>query len=80
MSAVAASKGVVDAYIGQRSQLAGEFRIILFLFPVEAQVFQEQDLARLQCPGHSFRFGSDAVRCHLHGNPQQFRQAGCHRF
>ena len=45
--AVRGAKGVVDIDLRKGGQLLGELRIVLFLFLVEADVLQQNDVARL---------------------------------
>jgi len=45
---------------------------------VEAQVFEQQDLAGLELFGHGQNLGTDTVRSHAHLAPEQFRQAHGH--
>ena len=47
MGAMSSAKGIVDIEIAEGCELAGESGIVLLLFRVEAQIFQQQDLAGL---------------------------------
>ena len=48
MSAVRDAEGIVNGDVRKRGKLLGESWIILLLFLVIAQVFEEQNLTRLQ--------------------------------
>ena len=48
--AVRRAERVVDVHVPERRQLAGERRVVLLLLGVEADVFQEHDVARPSWP------------------------------
>jgi hypothetical protein len=77
--AVGAAEGVVDVEIGQRRQLLGEARIVLFFFGVEAQVLQQQHAARRQRRHRLLRRRAHAVLGEGHRRAQQRRQRIGHR-
>ena len=72
--AVRRTERVAHVHFAQRRQLLGEFGIVLFLFLVEADIFQQQHFAGLQRLRHRFDFRADAIGRHLHGLAQQLRQ------
>ena len=47
MRAMGRAKGIVDIEIAERGKLSGKCRIVLLLFLMEAQIFQQQHLSRL---------------------------------
>src|SRR5215468_6302581 len=49
VGAVRGGKGVVHIDVTQHRQLVDEARLVLLLFLVEAQILEQQHLARLQC-------------------------------
>jgi hypothetical protein len=61
MGAVGRAKGVIDIDLGGAEQFLGESRIIFFLFRVEADVFQDQNLARLEIGPELVGLGAHAV-------------------
>ena len=48
MGAVGCAKGIVDIEFAERGKLMGKGRIVLLFFFVEAEIFQQQHLSRLQ--------------------------------
>ena len=59
--AVRGAEGVVHVDLGQRGQRLGEGRIVGLFFGVEAQVFEQQHLARLELARHLFGNFADAI-------------------
>ena len=55
------AESVVDKDVGQGSQFAGEFRVVLGFFLVEADIFEHQDLAVLQGGGFGLGVFADDV-------------------
>jgi hypothetical protein len=70
------SESIVDVEIAEPRQLAREGRIVRLLAGVETEVFQEQDLARLEGPGFPLHHLSDAVINPGDGRPEQVLQVG----
>ena len=76
MRAVRRRERVIDIEIAERRELAGEVRIVLFLARVEAQIFQQRDLARPQRSDHPLGLGSDAIGREMHGAAAEARDSG----
>ena len=72
------AKSVIDIDIAQIGQLPAEFGVILGFAGVETQIFQQQDLTRLQPGSHGRHFGTNAVRSHEHLLFQQRAQMTGH--
>ena len=72
--AVRYTEAVIDIQVCQRSQLFGKFHVVLFLFLMETQVFQQQDVARLQLACSSLRSLAYAVRSEQNLFAQQLAQ------
>ena len=60
--AVRRAEGIVHVDLGQRRQRFRESRIVGFLFRVEAQVLEQQHLARLELARHLFGNLAHAIR------------------
>src|SRR5690349_20513960 len=75
MGAVRSTEGIIDIEIAERGQLLRKGWIVLLFLRVEAQVFQQQDLARLQRSGLRFDLRPDTIGCHQNRSAQQFTQA-----
>ena len=58
---------VIDIEIAELRELRGEVRVVLLLARVEAQIFQQRDLARLQRGDDPLGLGSDAIGRETHG-------------
>ena len=56
--AVRRAEGVVDVHVGERGELAGEVGVVLLLFRMEAQVFEQHDTARTGLLDRARRAGS----------------------
>ncbi len=80
MGAVSGPKGIVDVHVRQGSHLLGQFEVILFLFGVEAGIFEHQHLAGFERFGGSFGYRANAVFGKGHRLAHQLRQVICHRF
>lgn len=74
MCAVRYTEAVIDIQVCQRSQLFGKFHVVLFLFLMETQVFQQQDVARFQLAGSSLYSLTYAVRSKKNLFAQQLAQ------
>ena len=74
--AMGGAEGVVDVNVGQFGEQLGEVGVVLFLFLVEAEIFQEQDFAVLEGGGELFDGGADAVVGELHGLAEELGEAG----
>ncbi len=61
MGPVRNGKGVVDVEIAQGGQLLGEARVVLFFLGVEAQVFQNADVAVVKVLDDCFSRSADAI-------------------
>ena len=61
VGAVGGPEGVVDVDVTERSELLGEVLVVGLLFGVEAEVFEQQGLARLEVGGELKRDRADAV-------------------
>ena len=72
--AVRYTEAVIDIQVCQRSQLFGKFHVVLFLFLMETQVFQQQDVARLQLAGSSLRSLANTVGSEQNLFAQQLAQ------
>ena len=59
-------EGVVDIGIAERRQRLRKTRIVGLLALVEAQIFEQRDLARLEGGDNPLRLGTDAVGRKLH--------------
>ena len=77
---MAAAESIVDADFSQGSELTSEVFAVLFFFLVEAEVFQEENFARFEGIGHSFRFSTDAVGSEFDVDAEEFRKTFCNRF
>jgi len=65
---------VVDVKIDMLGELFGELRIVLFLLGVEPEVFQQQNIARLQDGFGLLDFVADAIIHERDGPGQNLRQ------
>ena len=74
MSAMRYAEAIVYIQICQGSQLLSKFHIVLFLFLMEAQVFQEQDMAGLELFSSSLSICTYAVRSEKNFFTQQLAQ------
>ena len=74
VSAVRYTEAVIDIQVCQRSQLLGKVHVVLFLFLMETQVFQQQDMARFQFAGSSLCSLANAVRSKKNFFAQQLAQ------
>ena len=74
MGAMRNAEGVVDSDVRKRRKLLRGARIVLLLFLVVAQVFEEQNLAGLQAGSCLLRLGAHAVGRPLHILLQKLRQ------
>ncbi len=72
--AVGRAEGVVDIDIAELGELFGEVRLVLFLFLVEADVFEQQHVAVLQRIGRLLGLGADAVAGELHRFAQKLAE------
>jgi hypothetical protein len=52
VGAVGAAEGVVDVDVAEGCELAGELGVVLFFLFVEAKIFEQEGLARLQVADH----------------------------
>ena len=68
-------KRVIHVNLGERRQLLREFRNVLFLLRMEAQVFEQQHAAVLKRLRRRFRLRTNAIGREGHGLAQQLRQA-----
>ena len=74
--AVRGRKGVVDVDIAEPGQFGDEGRIVLFLFLMEAGIFQAKDVAILHRANCLFSDVADAIVCECHRLPDHLRQCG----
>ena len=72
--AVRRAEGVVHVDVGQRRQLRGELGIVALFAGVEAQVLEQQDLARGERVRRLRGLGTDALLDEAHGLAEQLRQ------
>src|SRR5581483_9241350 len=59
--AMRGAEGVVDVDVAELGDLLGEIRVVLLLFLVESEIFEQQDVAVLKTFGSAFDAGADAV-------------------
>ena len=71
VSAMRGAERVVDVQIGQRRELPGERRVVLFLFRMESQVFQQHDAA-----ARAMRLVHDRLRRGRRCNPVRTTPGG----
>ena len=74
MSAVRDAEGIVNGDVRKRGKLLGESGIVLLLFLVIAQVFEEQNLTRLQVRSCLLGLRPYAIGRPLHILLQEFRK------
>ena len=79
VGAVGRAEGVVDVKLGGAEELLGEGGIVLFLLGMEADIFQEEDIARLEGGAELVGFGADAVGRELDRFAQDFGEVGGNR-
>ena len=80
MGTVGGAEGVVDVNVSEVGKLASEGRIVLFFFGVEADVFEQDNLAWLQTVACCFDLRTDAVGEELNVLLQQLGQPRGNRF
>ena len=72
---VGRAEGIVDEYIGEVGEGGGEFGVVGFLAGVEAEVFEEEDVAR----GKGLGLGSNPIAdygvCHLDRSADEVGEA-----
>ena len=73
------AEGVVDVDLGQAGQLLREAGVVGLLLGMEAQVLEQEHLARPQTARSRLDRGADAVGDRLDGAAQQLGQAHGHR-
>jgi hypothetical protein len=61
VGAMGAAEGVVDVDVAEVGELLGEVGIVLLLFGMEAEVFEQEGLAGLEVGGHLEGDLSDAI-------------------
>ncbi len=69
------AKGVADNNISRFGELPAEFRVVVGLPGMKAQVFQQQHIARFEGGNHGFDVRSDTVRSHGHILSQEFAES-----
>jgi hypothetical protein len=79
VGAVRRREGVVDVAVGQLGELPGEAVVVLLFLGMEAQVLEQEHLARLQRLRLRPRGRADAVGRERDGPVQQLREAFAHR-
>ena len=72
VGAMGGAEGVVDVEIAEGGEFLGEGGIVLLLFGVEAQIFEEEDFAGGGF--HGLDFGADAIGRHLDRPIEQLLQ------
>ena len=65
---------VVDVEIGERRELPGERLVIGLFLRVEAQVLEEQHVARAEPAGRGFHLGPHAIRGQGDLTPEQMQE------
>ena len=73
VGAVRGPEGVVDVEFGKAGQRRGEFGVVGLLGRVEAQVFEQQQVARAQLVDGHLHPRSERVAGHAHGPAEQQR-------
>jgi hypothetical protein len=74
VGSVSSTEGIVDINFAQLRQLLGKSFIVLFFALVEAQVFKEQNFARLQLSGSLLSNFTNAIVSELDRLTEQFAQ------
>ena len=69
------AKRVVDIDVRERGERLGKIRIVLGFFLIEAHIFDDHDLARLEGVSHRMGFVADDVGGELHFAAHQLAQA-----
>ena len=75
VGAVGGAEGVVDVEVGEPGQRVGQLRIVLGLARLEADVLEQQHVARAQPGGHRLDLLADHRRRLLHLGAEQLGQA-----
>jgi hypothetical protein len=73
---VRGTEGIIDVEVAQFGKLCGETGVVRLFFGVKAQIFQQQDIARLCRPHRRFRFFLDTRGYELHRSAEVFREHG----
>jgi len=73
---VSGPKGIVDVDFCTTEKFFSEYGIILFLFDVEADVFEQEDFARFKSGSCLVGNRADAVTGKLNGAIEKFGQMG----
>ena len=71
MRPVRRREGVVDIGVAERGERLRECRVVGFFALVEAQIFEQRDLARLEGGNNPLRLGADAVRREIYRPPDR---------
>src|SRR5574341_1329409 len=73
------TKGVVHINVAEPSQLLGELSVVCFLFSMEAQIFEQQNISILQSVGLTQYLFTHTVGRHLNLFPKKSTESCCHR-
>jgi hypothetical protein len=76
---VSGPEGIVDVDFRCPQKLFGEIRIIFFLFDVEADIFEQEDFARLESGSCLVCNGTDTVAGKVDGALEKFGQMSRNR-
>ena len=74
------AESIIDVDIGQSSQLLRHFGIVLLFFGMEAGIFEQENLPRLERFGGFFRSRPDAILGESHRLAGQLAQVSSDRF